>query len=147
MKPALRGKLEALFSDHPDLCGIPATDQQVLNAQQRLGVIFHPDYVQFIKLYGGSFGGVDIHAFENGSLLGTCTVIDLTLGFRELCAPDIPVGLEDAIAISDDGGGNPILLSSAGQIFLYLHDEHEVELLATSLECLIEKSFPGDRRL
>lgn len=134
----------ALFSDNSDLCVIPATEQQILNAQQRLGVTFHPDYIEFIRLYGGSFGGVDIHAFENGSLLGSTTVIDLTLGFRELCAQDVPPGLEDAIAISDDGCGNPILLSGTGQIFLYLHDEHEVELLATSLESLVEQSFPDD---
>ncbi|KPC17043.1 SMI1/KNR4 family protein [Pseudomonas amygdali] len=142
MNPELQSKLEALYLDHPSLRGTPATDQQILGAQERLGVTFHPDYIDFIKHYGGSFGGVDIHAFGNGSLLGTCTVIDLTLGFRELCDHFIPTGLEDAIAISDDGGGNPILISSRGQIYLYLHDEHKVELLASSLEALLEQSFP-----
>lgn len=115
-----------------------------MNAQQRLGITFHHDYIKFIRLYGGSFGDVDIHAFENGSLLGSTSVIDLTLGFRELCAQDDLPDLEDAIAISGDGSGNPILLSGTGQIFLYLHEEHEVELLTTSLESLIEQSFPGD---
>ncbi|QXH48217.1 SMI1/KNR4 family protein [Pseudomonas xanthosomatis] len=142
MNDELKGKLLQLFNDHPDLMGKPATDEQIEAAQQALGITFHPDYVEFIKLFGGAFGGVDIHAFENGSMLGKTTVTELTERFRDRYDTSGLPELHDALAISDDGSGNPILMNSQGQLYLYLHDEGEVELLAPSLEALLTSSFP-----
>lgn len=135
-------KLQQLFKDHPSLLGKPASDEQIHSAQQTLGITFHPDYVEFIKRFGGSFGGVGIHAFENGSLIGNETVTELTTDFRDCYDASGLPQLHDAFVISDDGSGNPILMNSQGQLYLYLHDEGEVELLAPSLEALLTSSFP-----
>lgn len=82
-----------------------------------------------------------IHAFENGSLIGKETVTELTTGFRDCYDTSGLPELQDAIVLSDDGSGNPILMNSQGQLYLYLHDEGEVELLAPSLEALLTASF------
>ncbi|WP_415576851.1 SMI1/KNR4 family protein [Escherichia coli] len=44
--------------------------------------------------------------------------------------------------ISDDGGGNPIIMNTDGKIFVFLHDSYEMEFLYSSLEELLMKSFP-----
>lgn len=142
MNAELTEKLQQLFNEHSGLLGKPASDEQIHSAQQTLGITFHPDYVEFIKRFGGSFAGIDIHAFENGSLIGKQSVTELTVDFRhghDTC--ELPE-LQGAFVISGDGSGNPILMNSQGQLYLYLHDEGEVELLAPSLEALLTSSFP-----
>ncbi|MFK3775207.1 SMI1/KNR4 family protein [Pseudomonas sp. NPDC089406] len=142
MNPVIEGKLQQLFNDHPGLLGKPASDEQINNAQHVLGITFHPDYVEFIKRFGGSFAGIDIHAFENGSLIGKQSVTELTANFRDRHDTCGLPELQGAFVISGDGSGNPILMNSQGQLYLYLHDEGEVELLAPSLEALLTSSFP-----
>ncbi|WP_338526408.1 SMI1/KNR4 family protein [Pseudomonas batumici] len=141
MKSDLIEKIENVFRSQDCLRGKPATDAEIQQAENLLKVTFNEQYVEFIKLFGGAFGGIDIHAFNNGSLLGKATVIDLTLKFRNANENCVPAPLKNAYVISDDGAGNPILMNSNGQILIYLHDEHEVEILYESLEVLLTKSF------
>ncbi|HDV2251923.1 TPA: SMI1/KNR4 family protein, partial [Escherichia coli] len=48
------------------LYGIPASDEDITHAENILNIKFNDQYIQFIKLFGGAFGGISIHAFNNG---------------------------------------------------------------------------------
>jgi len=98
--------------------------------------------VEFIKLFGGAFGGIDIHAFQNGASIGKATVTEMTEKFWCVYADKIPEELVGAVVIADDGSGNPILINTTGEIYIYLHEEGETELLYDSLEALLTKSCP-----
>lgn len=125
------------------LYGIPASDEDITHAENILNIKFNDQYIQFIKLFGGAFGGISIHAFNNGSLIGNATVIDLTKKFRETYSDLDKDILNSFYAVSDDGSGNPILMNTDGEIFIFLHDSHEIEYLYSSLEELLMKSFPS----
>ncbi|MBW0627553.1 SMI1/KNR4 family protein [Escherichia coli] len=125
------------------LYGIPASDEDITHAENILNIKFNDQYIQFIKLFGGAFGGISIHAFNNGSLIGNATVIDLTQKFRETYSDLDKDILNSFYAVSDDGSGNPILMNTDGEIFIFLHDSYEIEYLYSSLEELLMKSFPS----
>ncbi len=125
-----------------DLYGLPATDSEIETAEQTLGVKFNADYIQFIKAFGGAFGGVEIHAFNNGSLIGNETVTELTERFRDNYLESAGEQWRDAYVISDDGTGNPVLMTAEGVLHLYLHETGETELLYDSLEQLLSQTFP-----
>ncbi len=140
--PELIARVDAVLAEHPDLRGQPATDAEIEAAQQVLGLVFDPQYVAFIKRFGGSFGGVDIHAFANGALIGRRTVLELTSTFRDRYGEAISGDLRNALVISDDGAGNPVLMSAQGEIMLYLHDEGKVELVFPSLYNMMNAWLP-----
>lgn len=142
MKEDLLKKVNALFSTHEGLRGQPATDAEINAAEKKLNVKFNEQYVEFIKLFGGAFGGIDIHAFQNGSLIGKATVTEMTEKFWSVYADNLPEELVGAVVISDDGSGNPILINTKGEIYIYFHEEDETELLYDSLEALLTQSFP-----
>ena len=124
------------------LKGISATDDEIFHAEKILNVKFNDSYVQFIKKFGGAWSGFDIHAFRNGSSLGKGTVIDLTNDFRLGAGEDIPVELKDAYVISTDGSGNPIFMNTQGNIFIFLHDSWDVELMYSSFDEFLMIVFP-----
>lgn len=134
---------ENLISDQDMvLYGIPATDEEIANAEEKLNIKFNEQYIEFIKLFGGAFGGIAIHAFINGSLVGKATVVDLTQKFRETYKDLDESVLNAFYVISDDGSGNPILMNSDGEIYIFTHDTYGMECLYSSLEALLIKSFP-----
>lgn len=124
------------------LYGIPASDEEIIQAEKVLNIKFNIQYIEFIKKFGGAFGGIAIHAFKNGSLVGKASVVDLTLKFREIYKDLDKNILNSFYVISDDGGGNPILMNTDGKIYVFLHDSYEIEFLYSSLEELLMKSFP-----
>lgn len=125
------------------LYGNPASDEEIARAENMLNIKFNDQYIQFIKLFGGAFGGISIHAFNNGSLIGNATVIELTKKFRETYSDLDKDILSSFYVISDDGSGNPIIMNTDGEIFIFLHDSYEIECLYGSLEELLIKSFPS----
>lgn len=144
MKDALMERLKIFLhrEDNRTLVGIPASQEEIDKAQQRLNVNFHEDYVHFIKTFGGAYAGLAIHAFTNGSSLGNETVVDLTLGFREQFK-ELPFDevLRTSYVISMDGSGDPIFLNQAGMVYICYHDTGEIKLLANSFEEMIEENF------
>lgn len=128
--------------DNRTLVGIPASQEEIVKAQQRLNVNFHEDYIHFIKTFGGAYAGLAIHAFLNGSSLGNETVVDLTLGFREQFKElHFAEVLRTSYVISIDGSGDPIIINQAGKAFICYHDTGEIKLLADSFEELVEENF------
>ncbi|MEC0090832.1 SMI1/KNR4 family protein [Paenibacillus macquariensis] len=144
MKDALMERLKSFLhrEDNSTLIGIPASQEEIAEAQQRLNVSFHEDYVHFIRTFGGAYAGLAVYAFSNGSSLGKETVVDLTLGFREQFK-ELPFAevLRTGYVISMDGFGDPIIINQAGKVFICYHDTGEFKLLADSFEALIEENF------
>jgi cell wall assembly regulator SMI1 len=128
--------------EHVTLRGRPALDEEIKAAEEKLNVRFHADYKDFIKRFGGAHAGVSIHAFSNGSSLGKETVVELTLGARESYAGDErAVELHKSYAISINGTGDPIIINPVGEVVVLYHDSDEREVLAASLEELLQESF------
>ncbi|MFC9774369.1 SMI1/KNR4 family protein [Paenibacillus chitinolyticus] len=144
MKEALMERLKAFLhrKDNSTLVGSPASQEEIAHGEQQLNVSFHEDYSHFIRMFGGAYAGLAVHAFSNGSSLGNETVVDLTLGFREQFK-GLPFAevLRTGYVISMDGSGNPILINQSGQVFICDHDTGEMELIADSFEALIEEQF------
>ena len=92
-----------LITGDGDLHGLPATDPEIEAAERALGVKFNADYIQFIRVFGGAFGGIEIHAFNNGALIGKATVTELTQWFRDAYLEAAGESWRDAYVISDDG--------------------------------------------
>lgn len=144
MKDALMERLKTFLhrEDNRTLVGIPASQEEIIKAQQRLNVNFHEDYIHFIKAFGGAYAGLAIHAFSNGSSLGNETVVDLTLGFREQFKElHFAEVLRTSYVISMDGSGDPIIINQAGEVLICYHDTGEIKLLADSFEEMIEENF------
>jgi len=144
MKEALieRLKIFLLREDNSTLVGTPAREEEIAKAEQQLKVNFHEDYLQFIKMFGGAYAGLAIHAFSNGSIIGKETIVDLTLEFREQFKehPFAEV-LRTSYIISMDGSGDPILINKAGKVFVCYHNTGEIKQIANSFEKLIEDNF------
>ncbi|WP_442604121.1 SMI1/KNR4 family protein [Paenibacillus sp. KN14-4R] len=144
MKDALMERLKVFLQreDNSTLVGIPASQEEIAEAQRQLNVNFHEDYVHFIRTFGGAFAGLAVHAFSNGSSLGNETVVDLTLGFREQFK-ELPLAevLRTGYVISIDGSGDPIIIDREGKVCICYHDTREIKLLADSFEMLIEDNF------
>ncbi|KOR89161.1 SMI1/KNR4 family protein [Paenibacillus solani] len=144
MNEALMERLQKFLSreDRASLVGCPATQEEISHAEQLLNVSFHEDYLRFIRMFGGAYAGLPIHAFSNGSSIGNETIVDLTLDFREQCK-ELPFGEELRVSyvISIDGSGDPIIIDQTGKVFICYHDTGEVKFLADSFEALIEDNF------
>ncbi|GAA3407688.1 SMI1/KNR4 family protein [Paenibacillus hodogayensis] len=145
MNEELMERLKAFLfrEDNSTLVGSPASQEEIIQAQERLNVRFHADYVHFIQTFGGAYAGVEVKGFSNGSSLGKETVVSLTLGFREQVEEGEPAEeiLRSSYVISIDGAGDPIMINPEGQVLMYYHDTGELETLADSFEALIEDCF------
>lgn len=131
MKKDLIERLRRFLIAH-DMIGTPVSDEQVLRAEQELGVKFSSDYIDFIKNFGAAYAGMMINALD-----GNENVVDDTKSLREV-HPEVT----DTYVISDDGSGNPIMINSKGEIEIYYHDSNaEIETIASSLEQYIEDNF------
>lgn len=132
MKKELIERLRRFLSAH-DMIGIPASAEQVIQAEQELGVKFSPAYIDFVLNFGKAYAGMMINSLD-----GNENVVDETKSLREV-HPDVT----DTYVISDDGSGNPIMINSKGEVEIYYHDsDAEIETIAPSLEQFIEDNFP-----
>lgn len=135
MKQKLLKRLSTFLKEN-EMLGTPATDERIEQAEKELGIKFSADYIEFIKLFGGAYAGLDIYAFDNAESMGNETVISLTKDLRK-SHPEV----SNTYVISDDGSGNPIMINSKGEVLIYYHDDEESEVLASSLEKYIEENF------
>jgi cell wall assembly regulator SMI1 len=144
MNDTLMQRLTHFFAkeEHDTLRGRPALDEEIKAAEEKLNVKFHDDYKNFIKRFGGAHAGMNVHAFSNGSSLGKETVVGLTLGARESYAGDErAVELNKSYVISLTGAGDPIIINPVGEVVALYHDSDEREVLAASLEELLQDIF------
>ena len=132
MKKELIERLRRFLTAH-DMIGTPASNEQVIHAEQELGVKFSADYIDFVLNFGKAYAGMMINSVE-----GKENVVDETKSLREV-HPEVT----DTYVISDDGSGNPIMINPKGEVEIYYHDsDAEIEIIASSLEQYIEDNFP-----
>ena len=144
MNESLIKRIEYFLFDKDNslFLGKPAEDKIITDAEKKLNVKFDKDYIQFIKLFGGSFVGLPVYAFSNSEMLSNQTVVDLTNEFRESYEVDdrCPI-IQSSYVISVEGNGDPIMINPSGEVLIYYHDDDVVETIAPSFEKLIEDNL------
>ncbi|WP_231506409.1 SMI1/KNR4 family protein [Paenibacillus sp. UNC451MF] len=144
LKDELMERLYHFFGkeDNTSLVAVPANDEQIADAELRLHVTFHADYIQFIKAFGGGYAGLPVHAFSNGNVFGNETVVELTMEFRQqFMGSAAGKQLQDGYVISMNGCGDPIMLNSKEEVLICYHDSGEMDVVARSFAELIESNF------
>lgn len=135
--------LDSYFKKHAQMCGKPASDEQIIQAEKQLNIQMNEEYKRFIKRYGGCFIGIEVVAFDNASMLGKANVIEMTEGFRTLVMDEVDFDYMTYLAIGDDGSGNNFVMSyGSDNIFLFDHDSGELELIAESFTDLVDNFLP-----
>ncbi|MEF3302529.1 SMI1/KNR4 family protein [Paenibacillus sp. GYB003] len=135
MDPVLIDKLEQFFSsDGGEIYrGSPASQEQINDAERRLGVKFDNDYAEFLRRYGGSFAGAPIYGFNNSAMLEEVDVVELTMRFRADRWPEAA----HSYVISMDMSGNPVMMDTDGKVFTYDHDSAETRTLSESFSAFL----------
>lgn len=125
-------KLERHYSERPIARGQPASAAAIEEAEQRLGCRLHPDYIEFLRLFGCGFVGPDpVYGLGPGRPAGIeQSVVEQTEWFRSQRWP----GIDGWYVISDDERGNPIGIASDGKVRLSDHDVGDTPVVAESFE-------------
>lgn len=142
MKQEIIDKIKLIFSDNDLFAGKPVNEEIIENAEKELNVNFDIDYVQFLRLFGGSYTGFPVYGFNNCEMLSEETVIDLTRDFRNSYSVDNRCELiQSSYVISISGNGDPVFISPDNKVWIYYHDDDEMEELNKSFEELIEQNL------
>lgn len=143
MDEKLIKRIECFHEKHNnELRSTPATTKEIEEIEEKLEIKLNTEYRQFIERFGGSYAGLDIHAFTNAATMGRETVVDLTNWCREgYKNHEFSQELNESLVFSSDGGGNPIVINSNGEVLIYYHDSGEKEVLAKSFNEFIKNNF------
>lgn len=142
MKQELISKIKLILSDNDLFAGKPVNEEIIKKAEKELNVNFDNDYVQFLRLFGGSYTGFSVYGFNNCEMLSEETVIDLTKDFRNSYSIDNRCELiQSSYVISISGNGDPVFISPDNKVWIYYHDDDETEGLNKSFEELIEQNL------
>jgi hypothetical protein len=112
--------------------GTPTPAHEVEARLAPLGVVVPDDLVELVGRWGGCYVGVSVHAWDNASILGRETCVDLTLAARAQLG-DVVTGL----VFADDGAGNPIWVADDGRVLRTDADSGESEELAPSFRAFL----------
>ncbi|MFI1194907.1 SMI1/KNR4 family protein [Micromonospora sp. NPDC020750] len=114
--------------------GRPIPAAELRGRLEALDLVPDEDYEEFVGRWGGCFVGVSVHVWDNASILGRESCIELTAWAR-----DAHGALIDGVVIADDGSGNPIWIASNGAVCLVDHDNgNKVVQLAPDFKTLLE---------
>ena len=142
MKQEVIDKIKLILSENDLFAGKSVDEETIKNAETELNVNFDKDYVQFLSLFGGSYTGFSIYGFNNCEMLSEETVIDLTKDFRSNYLIDNRCELiQSSYVISVSGNGDPVFISPDNKVWIYYHDDDEIEELNKSFEELIEQNL------
>lgn len=142
MKQEIINKIKLILSDNDLFAGKPVDQETIKNAEKELNVNFDKGYVEFLSLFGGSYTGFPVYGFNNCEMLSEETVIDLTTDFRNNYSVDNRCKLiQSSYVISISGNGDPIFISPDNKVWIYYHDDDEIEELNRSFEKLIEENL------
>jgi hypothetical protein len=135
-------KIKLILSENDLFAGKSVDEETIKNAETELNVNFDKDYVQFLRLFGGSYTGFSIYGFNNCEMLSEETVIDLTKDFRSNYLIDNRCELiQSSYVISVSGNGDPVFICPDNKVWIYYHDDDEIEELNKSFEELIEQNL------
>jgi hypothetical protein len=148
MKRNTIDSLKRGFDRHPILSS-GAPDTQLWDSElARLDLTPADDYIEFIRLFGGSIvGSYTIVGVGASPAMGAeeSSVVELTRTFRADGWP----GTEQWIVFSNDLAGNPIGMDRHGVIWTWDHDSGQTMQLADSFEsfltehCLASEERPA----
>jgi hypothetical protein len=113
--------LEEQFSEFPITRSSTPDPSLITEAEQQLGMTFHPDYAEFLRRYGAAIvGSLPIFGVENAIVLEGPqeSVVEATKSFREHKWP----GANVWYVISMDLAGNPIGIEEDGTVYISDHD-------------------------
>jgi len=136
MSPSVWDRLKTDAASYPMMYGSGVGTPEITKAQQDLDVAFDPDYIRFLKEYGGAMLGSDpLLGLSQADVMGSdlWSVVEVTLRFRA----DGWKGVDDWYVVSVDGAGNPVGVAPDGAV--YLSDHHGggvIKLANTFLEYL-----------
>lgn len=142
MKQELINKIKVLLSKNDFFSGKPVNEEIIKKAEKELNVNFDKDYIQFLTIFGGSYTGFPVYGFNNCEMLSEETIIDLTKDFRNNYSIDNRCELiQFSYVISISGNGDPVFISPDNKVWIYYHDNDEMEELRKSFEELIEDNL------
>lgn len=142
MKQELINKIKVLLSKNDFFSGKPVNEEIIKKAEKELNVNFDKDYIQFLTIFGGSYTGFPVYGFNNCEMLSEETIIDLTKDFRNNYSIDNRCELiQSSYVISISGNGDPVFISPDNKVWIYYHDNDEMEELKKSFEELIEDNL------
>lgn len=133
MNPETIRRLDELFSTMPVLLGGPVPSREIDSAEQYVGVKFTPEYREFLERYGGAMvGSLPVLGLRQAEVMAddTFSVVDVTARFRA----DEWEPTDDWAVISMDLAGNPIGLTSSGEVWVSDHDAGETRRVAPTFE-------------
>jgi len=137
MSPDTIQRLDRLFAAVPVLvAGGPVAPFEVDAAEQRLGVEFSDDFREFVQRYGGAIvGSQPVFGLRKAEVMGddTCSVVDVTERYRT----DGWKPVTAWIVVSMDLAGNPIGITSTGEVWLSDHDAGKVVMIAPTFEVFL----------
>jgi cell wall assembly regulator SMI1 len=141
MTPATLQRLDDIFERMHVLRAEPVPVGEIDVAEQSLGIKFPADYREFLRRYGGAVvGSLPILGLRQAEAMGsdTYSVVDVTAKFRA----DRWKPTESWAVISVDLAGNPIGITSNGQVWISDHDVGDVRLVAPTFEQFITTLLP-----
>lgn len=142
MKQQVIDKIKTILSDNDLFAGKSVDELVIKNAEKELNVKFDKDYTEFLSLFGGSYTGFPVYGFNNCDMLSEETVIDLTEDFRKSYLEDDRCELiQSSYVISVGGNGDPVFISPDNKVWIYYHDNDEIEELNNSFEELLEENL------
>jgi hypothetical protein len=130
LTPELIARIERAVGTYGSGRAIPAGELR--DGLRELDLEPDADYADFVGRWGGCFVGVSVHAWDNASLLGKETCVQLTTWAREAHG-----SLIDGLVFADDGSGNPIWIAADGRVRLVDHDNGDEVTLAPGFAALL----------
>jgi hypothetical protein len=130
--------LEDLFSRTPILKAGAVDLDEIVAAEQEVGIPLGADYREFVHRYGGAFvGPFPVFGLRKALPMGRNEVsfVEVTKTFRQQGWP----GVEKWAVISKDHAGNPVGLDAEGKVWIYDHDARAVQLIATTFEAYLRR--------
>ena len=106
-------RIKADAASYPMMYGNGIGAPEINQAEQELGVAFDPDYVCFLKEYGGAMIGPEpLLGLSQADVMGSdlWSVVEVTQRFRT----DGWGGVDDWYIVSVDGAGNPVGVAPDG---------------------------------
>jgi len=113
--------MNSFYKSYPSACKGPSNEQDILNAENTLNLKFSPEYIAYLKKYGGgSLLDLNISGVTEIISMGSriMPVFEKTNFYRSQGWP----GIGDWYIVSDDGFGNPIGIDPEGKVWLSDHD-------------------------
>lgn len=139
MKPETWAAICASFEPHRITYATPVPREEILRAQERLGVKFDAVYVEFVERFGGAIlNGIELFGLRQCDLAApNCwSVITET----ESCRESYGDAIKDWYIVSADNG-YPVGITSNGEVAGYYYDASPspVRIIAKSFEEFLMK--------